>query len=832
MITSESPAGLGIGLYPTPMHPHEVHHRHSIAQDVSVGTSGLPISDSGVGDPVFGPTSTTAILQGRAYASLRGASPCKRAQAQRCQQGPPSLGRTDTLLSLGASPARNAEQLGSLLGNSSSRLRTGAIIPPRDSPTAGKKKKRLQQDIITLEQAKHRARVEVDIILESDTYVQGDYLRGHIKLNVRKRSKKEVPVSIAEGKIRVVGFETVPNEDDRYTFYQCAAPLSTITDNVQGVYASAPDPEGYAQAVEGVHVLPFAMHIPTDGTFGSPKGVVSLPSGVAVRYIAMISVKVKDPKTDKRSIAHFYRSCEIWPRLNPSVALAAAPRPIQASTSKSVAVVGSGAKVKLTALLHRLTWVAGQRCYVKLAVANDTKKTLKNLSLTLVRTTTGFKPNFTADADGDVTQKSTTHRPVAESVLEIAHQGAKGHASAKGWWTGVSPGQELEFSHYILLPPDAVSITRGRLLEVEYSIRVALSTGPLTPDVSVMLPVKIINFLSIDPTPCLPLLSQDGSYTRLVQHRRSIDGELASDGSSSHSGLSGITSHNHRRHPDERPPPGTSRGLDKPEDGSHQPQLRITNPDAASPLPGTSASASSDSSRFSSSSTGASTGTTHVPLGNLELDDPDSDEEVGAVLEQTRTRPASPEAPRGRSTTAVRWGAHTVAERGKRGRSRFAQRVQEKLAAAAKAEMDPERFCGDFTPRLRHLDSASSADDAPRHRRATWLSATLPRPLRRATNMTQLTDVTASYSLGSRQGSAGGDSSAEGFINTYLDRAGASSPSSVYSVASDPCAPTSGSSSNSVQLERPTVAMRQTGSSSNSVVRSRIAELERILQDP
>ncbi|OCH94752.1 hypothetical protein OBBRIDRAFT_722012, partial [Obba rivulosa] len=442
-------------------------------------------------------------------------------QVWRNQQGTSALDRSDTLLGFGASPARNAAQLKSLLGNSSSRLRSKVVIPREDLPS-GKKKKRAQQEVISLEQAKHRARVEVDIVLESNTYVQGDFLRGHVKLNIRKRSKKDAPVSIAEGKVRVIGFETIPNEDDRHTFYQCAAPLSAITDSVQGIYSSSPDPEGYAQAVEGAHVLPFAMRLPTDATFGASKGVVNVHSGVAVRYIAMISVKVKDAKTDKRSIAHFYRSCEIWPRLNSSIALAAAPRPIQASTSRSLAVVGSGAKVKLTALLHRLTWVAGQRCYVKLSVANGTKKTLKSLNLTLVRTTTLFKPKPAADtghsrsADPDACQKSTMHRPVAETVLEIAQQGAKGHASAKGWWTGVGPGQELEFSHYILLPPDALSITRGRILEVEYSIRVTLSAGPLTPDVFVTLPVKIINFLSIDPTPCLPLLSADGAYTRLV----------------------------------------------------------------------------------------------------------------------------------------------------------------------------------------------------------------------------------------------------------------------------------------------------------------------------
>jgi len=50
-----------------------------------------------------------------------------------------------------------------------------------------------------------------------------------------------------------------------------------------------------------------------------------------------------------------------------------------------------------------------------------------------------------------------------------------------------------------------LSITRGRLLEVEYTIRVSLSVGSFGSDVQVILPVRIINFLSIDPPPSSPL---------------------------------------------------------------------------------------------------------------------------------------------------------------------------------------------------------------------------------------------------------------------------------------------------------------------------------------
>jgi hypothetical protein len=61
---------------------------------------------------------------------------------------------------------------------------------------------------------------------------------------------------------------------------------------------------------------------------------------------------------------------------------------------------------------------------------------------------------------------------------------------------------------------DALSFTRVRLLEVEYTIRASLSAGSLGADVHVILPVRIINFLSIDPPPDPPLVSPEATSGR------------------------------------------------------------------------------------------------------------------------------------------------------------------------------------------------------------------------------------------------------------------------------------------------------------------------------
>ncbi|EIW64350.1 uncharacterized protein TRAVEDRAFT_88904, partial [Trametes versicolor FP-101664 SS1] len=428
--------------------------------------------------------------------------------------------RHDSLFSFGASSTRNAAELKSFLGSSNSRLKPGATVLPLYGAAADKKI--AGAHTVSLEQAKARARVEVDIVLENDCCVEGGYLRGSVKLRVRKRHKKEAHILLADGKLRVIGFESIPGEADRHAFYQRASPLCAVTDAYSRIYDSPADSEGFSRAMEGVHVLPFAMQLSADAQLGSPKGSPCLQSGVSIRYIAMISVKVKDSKTGKRSIAHFYRDCQIWPLLDPAIVLANASRPIHASTAGSLSVIGAGKKVKLTAMLPRMTWLAGQRCYVHLSVTNETKKTVKTIRLALVRTTTVFRPRPALNTgngesvDPGVCQTATTHKVIAESILERSQGVAKGHASVQGWWTGVPAGQDVQFAHYILINPDALSVTRSRFIEVEYSIQVSLSAGALTSVIQVTLPIRVVNFLSLDPLPSAPLISLDGSYARLV----------------------------------------------------------------------------------------------------------------------------------------------------------------------------------------------------------------------------------------------------------------------------------------------------------------------------
>lgn len=81
-----------------------------------------------------------------------------------------------------------------------------------------------------------------------------------------------------------------------------------------------------------------------------------------------------------------------------------------------------------------------------------------------------------------------------------------------------------------MFQPDAISIARSRLLEVSYFVRITVGAGSLSSEVSVQLPIRVINFLSIDPIPSFapsqailpPKRPADGAETE-ERRSRSMD---------------------------------------------------------------------------------------------------------------------------------------------------------------------------------------------------------------------------------------------------------------------------------------------------------------------
>ena len=299
-------AGLGIGLYPS-----DVLTADGSRSSSTVGSAGSPPTQSSDSHELPPPNDSEAemhLSRSRDYAGdfLGIQSPFTKVPG--LQQGSLNLhhlseelalSRNDTLITSSASVGRNSAELKTILGNVNSRLKSGAVLVPILGEDTN------EENSTILEQAKHRARVDLDIALESNVCVQGGYLKGHIKVCIRKHSKNDHPVLVSGGKVRVIGFECIMNENKRLAFYHASAPLSEVASGLGNLYVFEPDGEGFCRALDGIYSFPFAFHLPLSSEHGTPKGVMYSHSGVSVRYIAMVFVllQLRDFATTEQSIS-------------------------------------------------------------------------------------------------------------------------------------------------------------------------------------------------------------------------------------------------------------------------------------------------------------------------------------------------------------------------------------------------------------------------------------------------------------------------------------------------------------------------------------------------
>jgi len=137
-----------------------------------------------------------------------------------------------------------------------------------------------------LERAKLRPRVQLNLRLAGDTFVQGQTISGQLIVYVRRA---EFPVRLANNKLRIIGFECLTDNPTFEVFFHHSCPFDEISYASEQIFSESPecsDEEGYREAREGIHMLPFEVTLPEDSSCGKPKGVIDV-RGAAVRYIVM-----------------------------------------------------------------------------------------------------------------------------------------------------------------------------------------------------------------------------------------------------------------------------------------------------------------------------------------------------------------------------------------------------------------------------------------------------------------------------------------------------------------------------------------------------------------
>lgn len=193
------------------------------------------------------------------------------------------LTRQGTLLSTQASPVRRAAELKVLLGDSSAKVKSGAIVSSQQA------KSKKSPNAVAFEHGRSRVRVALDMDLENNTAVEGGFISGTLMFRVRPKKKGEL-LSLGGGKIRIAGFEVSPGNEDRYIFYQVATPLADVSNGCEGLYSAAVDDEGFGSVGDGEYDVRFSLKIPQVSTGGKPRGILNSRSGATIKYIIIAYV--------------------------------------------------------------------------------------------------------------------------------------------------------------------------------------------------------------------------------------------------------------------------------------------------------------------------------------------------------------------------------------------------------------------------------------------------------------------------------------------------------------------------------------------------------------
>ena len=203
------------------------------------------------------------------------------------------LQRQPSIISSLSLPSWAPAELVVLLGDKDGKLKAGATIQPRSQKhpshvMAGSPiTTHSLTNTTTLERAKPRPRVGLNIQLAGDTFVQGQIISGQLVVHV---CDAEFPVRLANLKLRVIGFECLVDSPTFHVFFHYSSRFDDISYAGEQIFSESPDyrdEDGYREAKVGQHVLPFEMMLPEDSSFGKPKGVFDVPGGVSVRYVIM-----------------------------------------------------------------------------------------------------------------------------------------------------------------------------------------------------------------------------------------------------------------------------------------------------------------------------------------------------------------------------------------------------------------------------------------------------------------------------------------------------------------------------------------------------------------
>ncbi|RMD44852.1 hypothetical protein DV735_g333, partial [Chaetothyriales sp. CBS 134920] len=305
-------------------------------------------------------------------------------------------------------------------------------------------------------------RLQMSIHLQSPLFVGGGTIEGQLFLDVDKDSPQRKttlkPLLISRLSIDVIGVEEV-NDGRRWVFLalgtelfdQRHPPPPSIAPNSDRRHG----PELSWMLKPGSASVPFCLNLPLN--LGPPP---YLSKQASIRYFLVPSAYVQSG--DKKGLVRSTWNIQMLTVYDPEKALASLPSPLLAADTLVISHTPDIQSVKLTAGLHRQTWVNGGKIFVDVHVINQSAKMLKKLEIQLEKTTLWY----THAAAGTV-EKSANHLRLPKRT-DFKIVGSTCIKKSKDW-RGIPPYSSEVRTCELDVPKDHVTISTGRYFEVSTS---------------------------------------------------------------------------------------------------------------------------------------------------------------------------------------------------------------------------------------------------------------------------------------------------------------------------------------------------------------------------
>ncbi|TPX38614.1 hypothetical protein SeMB42_g00942 [Synchytrium endobioticum] len=393
-------------------------------------------------------------------------------------------------------------------------------------------------------------RLRITVLLDATIFVAGGTIHGRLELTCS--TSRSIRLGLIE--VQLQGYEEINDRD-------LAATQSFLSSNIvfQGdnrppsTAVRGPKQDGFWVANKGKTTFPFAFRLPPDApssfdfqTLASLKYVVT---GV-VHYEEAGAIETMLKSKNAFVVEH-------WKTTHPNLVDVVV-------TDEAVGQVflGGTGQVTLQGAIHKCFYQSGSDVYVEARVKNETRRRVQGVKVQLMRKLV-------------MLQHATKRGPYDTKVIAEPVADAVFREKVNIY----DPGEDRSNMLHVHIPPYVRTVSNTALAEVAVSVQVILSTGILSKDIMIELPIDVCHAASASPPRSVDVATNVYPF----QYNMVDDQEISPDRTSGEP--------KHRRNyvsptrveRPESPPPGRVLPWSDDEEGGYQSPPRPNSLDSASP---------------------------------------------------------------------------------------------------------------------------------------------------------------------------------------------------------------------------------------------------------